>query len=55
MDELNKKLFKLKERYYECLDQRYELKNVLKENITKIYYVKEKIKKYKKDKNIAIK
>ena len=54
-DELNKKLYKLKERYYECLDQRYELKNVLKENITKIYYVKEKIKKYKKDKNIAIK
>lgn len=50
--ELNKKLLKVKENYYKCLDQRYELKNSLKSNISQIYNIKEKIKKYKKENNI---
>ena len=49
--ELNRRLLKIKECYYKCLDQRYELKNSLKTNISQIYNIKEKIKKYKKEKN----
>ena len=49
--ELNKKLLKIKEYYYKCLDERYELKNSLKMNISQIYNIKEKIKKIKKDNN----
>ena len=49
--ELNRRLLKIKEYYYKCLDQRYELKNSLKTNISQIYNIKEKIKKYKKEKN----
>lgn len=49
--DLNRKLLKIKENYYKCLDQRYELKSSLKENISQIYYIKEKIKKFKRDKN----
>ena len=48
-EELNKKLLKIKESYYKCLDQRYELKNSLKSNISQIYKMKEKIKKFKKE------
>ena len=48
-DQLNKKLLKIKETYYKCLDQRYELKNSLKSNISHIYKMKEKIKKFKKE------
>jgi hypothetical protein len=49
--ELNRKLLKIKECYYECLDRRYELKNSLKTNISQIYNIKEKIKKNKKENN----
>ena len=49
--ELNKKLLKTKEYYYKCLDERYELKNALKLNISQIYNIKEKIKKIKKENN----
>ena len=49
--ELNRKLLKIKENYYKCLDQRYELKCSLKENISQIYNIKEKIKKFKREKN----
>ena len=49
--ELNRKLLKIKECYYECLDRRYELKNNLKTNIAQIYNIKEKIKKNKKENN----
>ena len=49
--ELNRKLLKIKENYYKCLDQRYELKSSLKENISQIYNIKEKIKKFKREKN----
>ena len=49
--ELNRKLLKIKECYYECLDRRYELKNALKENISQIYNIKEKIKKNKRENN----
>ena len=49
--ELNRKLLKIKENYFKCLDQRYELKNELKSNISQIYKMKEKIKKNKKQIN----
>jgi hypothetical protein len=50
--ELNKMLLNIKEKYYRCLDKRYELKNALKTNISHIYNIKEKIKKNKKEINI---
>ena len=50
--ELNKMLLNIKEKYYRCLDKRYELKNTLKTNISHIYNIKEKIKKNKKEINI---
>ena len=49
--ELNRKLLKIKENYFKCLDKRYELKNELKSNISQIYNMKEKIKKNKKQIN----
>ena len=39
---------KIKENYYKCLDNRYQLKSALKSDISKIYKIKEKIKKIKK-------
>ena len=48
--ELNNKLLEIKEIYYNCLDKRYQLKSLLKENISQIYKTKEKIKKIKKQK-----
>ena len=50
--ELNKMLLNIKEKYYKCLDKRYELKSILKTNISQIYNIKEKIKKNKKEMNI---
>ena len=49
---LNTKLLKIKENYYNCLDNRYQLKSELKENISLIYKTKERIKKIKKQNNI---
>ena len=49
--ELNRKLLKIKENYFKCLDKRYELKNELKSNISQIYNMKKKIKKNKKQIN----
>ena len=46
--ELNKMLLNIKEKYYKCLDKRYELKSTLKTNISQIYNIKEKIKKIKR-------
>ena len=46
--ELNKMLLNIKEKYYKCLDKRYELKSTLKTNISQIYNIKEKIKKTKR-------
>ena len=50
--ELNKMLLNIKEKYYKCLDKRYELKSTLKTNISQIYNIKEKIKKNKKEMKI---
>ena len=50
--ELNSKLLKIKEIYYNCLDKRYQLKSSLKENISKIYKTRERIKKIKKQRII---
>jgi len=50
--ELNKMLLNIKEKYYKCLDKRYELKSALKTNISQIYNMKEKIKKNKKEMRI---
>ena len=50
--ELNNKLLKIKEIYYNCLDKRYQLKSLLKENISHIYKTKERIKKIKKQKHL---
>ena len=50
--ELNKMLLNIKEKYYKCLDKRYELKSILKTNISQIYNIKEKIKKNKKEMKI---
>ena len=50
--ELNSKLLKIKEIYYNCLDKRYQLKSSLKENISKIYKTRERIKKIKKQRKI---
>ena len=52
INELNTKLLKIKENYYNCLDKRYQLKSALKENISLIYKTKEKIKKIKKQNNL---
>ena len=51
-NELNKKFLKIKENYYKCLDNRYQLKSALKSDISKIYKIKAKIKKIKKQQNI---
>jgi hypothetical protein len=51
-EELNKILLNIKEKYYKCLDKRYELKSTLKTNISQIYNIKEKIKKNKKEMKI---
>ena len=50
--ELNNKLLKIKEIYYNCLDKRYQLKSLLKGNISNIYKTKERIKKIKKQKHL---
>ena len=50
--ELNNKLLKIKEIYYNCLDKRYQLKSLLKENISHIYKTKERRKKIKKQKHL---
>ena len=50
INELNTKLLAIKEKYYNCLDKRYQLKSSLKENISLIYKTKERIKKIKKQK-----
>ena len=50
--ELNKMLLNIKEKYYKCLDKRYELKSALKTNISQIYNMKEKIKKNRKEMRI---
>ena len=50
--ELNKMLLNIKEKYFKCLDKRYELKSTLKTNISQIYNIKEKIKKNKKEMKI---
>ena len=52
INELNTKLLTIKEKYYNCLDKRYQLKSSLKENISLIYKTKERIKKIKKQKNL---
>ena len=52
--ELSKKLLKLKEKYYKCLDTRYELKSSLKSKISNIFIIKQKIKKIKKEKNNVV-
>ena len=52
INELNTKLLKIKENYYNCLDKRYQLKSALKENISLIYKTKERIKKIKKQNNL---
>lgn len=52
INELNTKLLTIKEKYYNCLDSRYQLKSSLKENISLIYKTKERIKKIKKQKNL---
>ena len=52
INELNTKLLTMKEKYYNCLDKRYQLKSSLKENISLIYKTKERIKKIKKQKNL---
>ena len=52
INELNKKFLKIKENYYKCLDNRYQLKSALKSDISKIYKIKAKIKKIKKQQNI---
>ena len=51
-NELNKKFLKIKENYYKCLDNRYQLKSALKSDISKIYKIKAKIKKIKKQQKI---
>lgn len=49
--ELGEKLLKIKEHYYKCLDERYELKSSIKSKISEIYKIKEKIKRIKKEQN----
>ena len=54
IEELNNKLLSIKENYYNCLDKKYQLKGILKQNISQIYKTKEKIKKIKKQRKIKL-